>query len=79
MNSQGVLASGLLLMPMVIGTAWFIARRNPFYRRELSESGSRELPLDGLRGTAALMVMTYHAALACVWVKTGEWGAATYR
>jgi uncharacterized membrane protein len=75
MNSLGVLASGLFLMLMVMGTAWFLARRIPFYRRELSEPGSRELPLDGLRGMAALMVMTYHAALACVWIKTGEWGA----
>ena len=38
--------------------------------------GNRELALDGLRGMAALMVATHHAALSNSWLLTGDWGDA---
>ena len=63
-------------MLAVIATAAVIARYSRFYRREMTESGNRELALDGLRGLAALMVATHHAALSCIWFTTGEWGDA---
>lgn len=64
------------MMLVVMATAAGIARYSKFYRRELAASGSRELALDGLRGMAALMVATYHAALCCTWLHTGRWGEA---
>ena len=64
------------MMFAVIATAAGIARYSKFYRRELTESGKRELALDGLRGMAALMVATHHAALSCSWLITGRWGEA---
>lgn len=60
------------MMLAVVATTAGIARYNSFYRRELAESGNRELALDGLRGMAALMVATHHAALCCTWLVTGE-------
>jgi peptidoglycan/LPS O-acetylase OafA/YrhL len=76
MNSLGILAGGLVMMLAVIATTAAIARCSKFYRRELAASGKRELALDGLRGMAALMVATHHAALGCTWLKTGNWGEA---
>ncbi len=65
------------MMLAVIAMAAGIARYSQFYRRELVvESGKRELALDGLRGLAALMVATHHAALSCAWLTTGRWGEA---
>jgi peptidoglycan/LPS O-acetylase OafA/YrhL len=76
MDSLIILAEGGLLMLAVIATAALIARYIPFYRREMAESGNREPALDGLRGMAALLVATYHAALCCTWLITGHWGEA---
>lgn len=59
----------------VIATTAGIARYSRFYQRELADCGNRELALDGLRGSAALMVATYHMALCCEWLKTNTWGA----
>jgi peptidoglycan/LPS O-acetylase OafA/YrhL len=64
------------MMLAVIATAAGIARYSPFYRRELENSGKRELTLDGLRGLAALMVAAHHAALCCTWLAGGNWGEA---
>jgi peptidoglycan/LPS O-acetylase OafA/YrhL len=74
MNSFGILTGGILMMLAVIATAAGIARYSKFYRRELTESGNRELALDGLRGMAALMVATHHAAMSYIWLITGRWG-----
>ena len=74
MESFGNLTGGLLMMLAVIATAAGIARYSNFHRRELAESGKRELALDGLRGMAALMVATHHAAMSYVWLITGQWG-----
>ncbi len=76
MNSLAILMGGSLMMGAVIATAAGIARYSKFYRRELAESGNRELALDGLRGMAALMVAVYHAALSSTWLATGVWGDA---
>jgi peptidoglycan/LPS O-acetylase OafA/YrhL len=76
MESLGILAGGLVMMLAVIATAAVIARHGKFYRREMAETGKRELALDGLRGMAALMVATHHAALSYTWLLTGQWGAA---
>jgi peptidoglycan/LPS O-acetylase OafA/YrhL len=73
MNSLVNLAGALLMMLAVVGTAYFIARSSKFYRRELAECGNREIALDGLRGLAALMVATYHGAMACRFIVSGEW------
>jgi peptidoglycan/LPS O-acetylase OafA/YrhL len=74
MESLVILTGGVVMMFAVIATAAGIARHSKFYRRELAVSGNRELALDGLRGMAALMVATHHAALCCTWLKTGIWG-----
>jgi hypothetical protein len=66
-------AAGIGFMVAIIATAAAIGQFAPFYRRELKEAGNRELALDGLRGMAALMVVTYHAALAHTQLLTGEW------
>jgi hypothetical protein len=76
MNAMAILAGGAAMMLAVIVTAAGIARYSKFYRRELVASGKRELSLDGLRGLAALMVATHHAALSCAWLATGRWGDA---
>jgi peptidoglycan/LPS O-acetylase OafA/YrhL len=76
MESFGILTGGVLMMLAVMATAAVIARRSTFYRREMTESGNRELALDGLRGMAALMVATHHAALCRTWLITGNWGEA---
>ena len=76
MDSLGTLTGGVVMMLAVIATAAGVARYSKFYRRELAESGKRELSLDGLRGMAALMVATHHAALSCSWLITGTWGEA---
>ena len=76
MNALGILAGGLAMMLAVMATTAGIARYSKFYRRELSDSGKRELALDGLRGMAALMVATHHAALSRGWLITGGWGDA---
>ncbi len=64
------------MMLVVVLTAAGIARCNKFYRRELTKVGSRELALDGLRGMAALMVATHHAALSLTWLATGTFREA---
>jgi peptidoglycan/LPS O-acetylase OafA/YrhL len=64
------------MMLAVIATAAGIVRYSAFYRREMAETGNRALALDGLRGLAALMVATHHAALCCTWLVTGVWGDA---
>jgi peptidoglycan/LPS O-acetylase OafA/YrhL len=77
MNSFINLAGGVLMMLAVIATAAGIVRYSKFYRREIggvAESGKRELALDGLRGMAALMVATHHAAMSYIWMITDEWG-----
>jgi peptidoglycan/LPS O-acetylase OafA/YrhL len=76
MTSFFVLAGAGAMMLAVIATAAAIARYSPFYRREMAETGNRELALDGLRGMAALAVATYHADLSNTWLMTGEWGDA---
>jgi peptidoglycan/LPS O-acetylase OafA/YrhL len=76
MDSLGILTGGVAMMLAVIATAAGIARYSKFYRRELAETGKRELALDGLRGMAALMVATHHAALSRSWLVTGRWGEA---
>jgi len=62
------------MMLAVIATALGVARYSDFYRRELGGAGKRELALDGLRGMAALMVATHHAAMSYAWLITGRWG-----
>jgi len=74
MDSLGILTGGVVMMLAVIATAAGIARYSTFYRRELADSGKRELALDGLRGMAALMVATHHAAMSYIWLVTGRWG-----
>jgi len=76
MDSLGILTGGLAMMLVVIATTAGIARYIKFYQRELAASGNRELALDGLRGMAALMVATHHAALSRSWLITGAWGDA---
>ena len=76
MDSLVTLTGGVVMMLAVIATAAGIARHSQFYRRELAETGKRELSLDGLRGMAALMVAAHHAALSCSWLVTGTWGEA---
>jgi peptidoglycan/LPS O-acetylase OafA/YrhL len=76
MDSLGILTGGVVMMLAVIATAAGIARYSKFYRRELAVSGKREFALDGLRGMAALMVATHHAALSRSWLITGRWGEA---
>jgi peptidoglycan/LPS O-acetylase OafA/YrhL len=77
MNSLGSLAGGAMIALGVISTTAVVSRVSPFYRRELnSGSGRRELPLDGLRGFAALMVVMHHAAMFRHWLVSGEWGNA---
>jgi peptidoglycan/LPS O-acetylase OafA/YrhL len=76
MESLGTLAGGIAMMLAVIATAAGIVRHSKFYQRELAAFGSRELALDGLRGMAALMVATHHAALGCVWLASGRWDDA---
>lgn len=70
------LAGAAALALAVIGTTALVARYSAFYRRELAPDAHRQLPLDGLRGLAALMVAVTHAALCGVWLGTGEWGRA---
>jgi len=72
MEASGILVGSLMMMLAVIGTTAIFSRFSPFYRRELAVA-NRELPLDGLRGLAALMVATHHAALCHNWLKTGVW------
>ena len=76
MDSLVILTGGVAMMLAVIATAAGIARHSQFYRRELAETGKRELALDGLRGMAALMVAAHHAALSRSWLVTGRWGEA---
>src|SRR6185437_7054500 len=57
--------------------ATLVSRMSQFYQRELAgDVGRRELPLDGLRGFAALMVVVHHAAIFRNWLRSGEWGDA---
>jgi peptidoglycan/LPS O-acetylase OafA/YrhL len=74
MDSLGTLAGSVVMMLAVIATAAGIARYGKFYRREMMTPGKRELALDGLRGLAALMVATHHAAMSDAWLITGNWG-----
>ena len=74
MDSLGTLAGGSVMMLAVVATAAGIARCSKFYRREMMTPGRRELALDGLRGLAALMVATHHAAMSDAWLITGNWG-----
>jgi peptidoglycan/LPS O-acetylase OafA/YrhL len=76
MDSLVMLLGVAMMMLVVITTAAGIARYSKFYRRELAESGNRELALDGLRGMAALMVATHHAILSIHWLVNGNWGGA---
>ncbi|MEY4918150.1 MAG: hypothetical protein RL616_2063 [Verrucomicrobiota bacterium] len=75
MNFAGELAGALALMLTVIAVAAGLGRYVPFYQRELAV-GQRELALDGLRGLAALMVMTHHSFHFHRWLTTGIWGNA---
>lgn len=71
-----LLGAATLVLAVIVTTA-LIARLSPFYRGELaSGAGRRELPLDGLRGLAALMVVTHHSAMFRHWLRTGDWGDA---
>jgi peptidoglycan/LPS O-acetylase OafA/YrhL len=76
MESFGTLAGCALMMAVMIAIAASIARSSTFYRRELAVNNHRELPLDGLRGLAALMVAGHHAALCRTWLETGDFGNA---
>ena len=76
MNSVGTMAGAAVLMLAVIATTAAVGRFSTFYQRELAASGNRELSLDGLRGLAALLVATYHAAMFYGWLTTGDWGNA---
>ena len=76
MNSAGMLAGAMVLMLAVIATAALVGRFSAFYRRELAETAHRDIALDGLRGMAALMVVTHHAFMFNRWLATGEWGNA---
>ena len=75
MNFAGELAGAWALMLAVIAVTAGLARCLPFYQRELAV-GQRELALDGLRGLAALMVMTHHSFHFHRWLTTGIWGNA---
>ncbi len=70
------MAGAAFLMLAVIATAAAVQRFNAFYRRELADSGGRELPLDGLRGMAALMVVIHHGFLFRGWLMNDVWGTA---
>jgi peptidoglycan/LPS O-acetylase OafA/YrhL len=77
MNSAAVIAGAATVVVAVILTTTLISRWSLFYRRELaSDVGRRELPLDGLRGFAALMVVVHHAAMYRNWLRSGDWGDA---
>jgi len=57
-----------------VATAGVIARFSRFYREELSQTRNRQLPLDGLRGLAALMVVAYHSAMFYQSMFLDKWG-----
>jgi peptidoglycan/LPS O-acetylase OafA/YrhL len=77
-TSSTAIAGAAAVIVAVFATAAFISRKSRFYIRELSrDSAGRELPLDGLRGLAALMVVTHHAAIFRNWLPSGEWGDAS--
>jgi peptidoglycan/LPS O-acetylase OafA/YrhL len=71
----GILIGAAMVVVSVLVTTAIISRVSEFYRRELAGGyGRRELPLDGLRGFAALMVVTHHAAMFHMWVSKDRWG-----
>ena len=75
MSPASITACGLAVGLVVIATSALVSRFSAFYRRELSvDAGRRELPLDGLRGIAALMVVMHHAAMFCKGLRLDEWG-----
>ena len=76
MSAFGTLIGGGAMMLAVLATAGGLARGSRFFRRELAATGQRELALDGLRGWAALLVATHHAALSRTGLATGNWGDA---
>jgi peptidoglycan/LPS O-acetylase OafA/YrhL len=77
MSSAGVITGEAMIALGVIATTALVSRVSPFYKRELNSGfGRRELPLDGLRGIAALMVVMHHAAMFRNWLVSGEWGNA---
>lgn len=63
-------------MAASILTAAAVARFSRFYRDQLHHTAGRDLPLDGLRGMAALLVMTHHSGMAYTQIQTGQWGDA---
>lgn len=76
-DALGMMAGGLVLGAVVIAAVAVISRIIPFYRRELAEdAGRRELPLDGLRGLAALGVVMCHAGMFYWSLQVGYWGPA---
>jgi peptidoglycan/LPS O-acetylase OafA/YrhL len=77
MDAIGILAGGMAVGSAAIATCAVISRVSKFYQAEIADdSGRRELPLDGLRGIAALMVVMHHAAMFRISLHTGEWGLA---
>ena len=75
MNAVGITAASLAVGLAAIATCAAISRKSAFYRRELAvDADQRELSLDGLRGVAALMVMTHHAATFMSSFVIDNWG-----
>ena len=77
MNQLGIIAGSLMIPAGVIAMTALISRISPFYRRELASGlDRRELSLDGLRGLAAVMVVTHHGAMFRNWLVSAQWGDA---
>ena len=69
----GMAAGAVFLMVAVVATAAALERFSTFYQGELSRVDNRELPLDGLRGIAALLVVAHHAGISYTWLVSGQW------
>jgi len=74
MNFPNPTLGGSLVLITGVCTAAIIARFSPFYTHELAQTRDRQLPLDGLRGAAALMVAACHSAMFYQSMLLDKWG-----